>query len=340
MIGFVVRRVLWLLPVMLVIAAITFTLMHMAPGGPWDRQKPIPAATRANLDARFGLDDPAWVNPDAFSAARERGVNNLFTLGRAYLDSQFFNYLGRVAQFDLGPSYQSRGTRSVQTIVRDKFPVSAKLGVVALVFAVVVGIPLGVLGALMHRSWADQLTLAVSTAGVAVPSFVTAILLLVFLSRQFHVSPLRRPEAWEGFGRAYLLPGMILGLSVLAIIVRLTRSSLLEVKRQDYVRTARAKGLGEGQVVGQHMLRNSLIPVVTVLGPAGAELVTGSIIIETIFNVPGLGREFVDSITARDYSMIMGTTLFYAGLVALANVAVDVSYCLLDPRIRERLRGR
>lgn len=335
MIGFVIRRLLWLVPVMLAVAVITFSLMHMAPGGPWDRQKPIPAATRANLDAQFGLDDPSWVNPDAFWAARERGIANPLTLGRAYLDSQFFRYLRNLTRFDLGPSYQARGTISVRSIIADKFPVSAKLGIVALVFAVIVGIPLGVLGALRQRSWADQLTLAFSTVGVAVPSFVIAVLLLILLSRQFHVSPLRRPEAWDGFGPAYLLPGMVLGLGVLAFIVRLTRSSILEVKRQDFVRTARAKGLGERRVVGHHMLRNGLIPVITVLGPAGAELVTGSIIIETIFNVPGLGREFVDSITARDYSMIMGTTLFYALLIAVANIAVDICYSILDPRIRE-----
>ena len=336
MIRFIARRLIWLVPVMLAVAAITFALMHLAPGGPWDRQKPIPAATRANLDAKFGLDKPAWVNPAAFADARDRGVANPLTLGRAYLDSQFFNYLGNAARFDFGPSYQARGTRTVQTIIGDKFPVSAKLGIIGLLFAVGVGIPLGVLAALRQRSWADQLTLGLSTVGVAVPSFVTAILLLILLSRRFNLSPLRRPEEWDGYGRAYLLPGIVLGLGVLAVIVRLTRSSLLEVKRQDYVRTARAKGLREGRVVGQHMLRNGLIPVVTVLGPAGAELVTGSIIIETIFNVPGLGREFVDSIAARDYSMIMGTTLFYALLIALANVAVDVSYGLLDPRIRVR----
>ena len=334
MIRFIVRRVLWLVPVTLAVAAITFALMHQAPGGPWDRQKPVPAATRANLDAKFGLDKPVWVNPSAFEAARERGTINPVTLGRVFLDSQFFAYLGNVARFDLGPSYQARGTQTVRSIIADKFPVSAKLGIVALAFAVGVGVPLGILGALRQRTWADQLTLAVSTVGVAVPSFVTAILLVILMSRRFHVSPLRRPEAWDGFGRAYLLPGIVLGLAVLAVIVRLTRSSLLEVKRQDHVRTARAKGLGEGRVVRGHMLRNGLIPVVTVLGPAGAELVAGSIIIETIFNVPGLGREFVDAITARDYSMIMGTTLFYALLVALANVVVDVTYGFLDPRIR------
>lgn len=336
MIRFVVRRLLWLIPVLVTVAAITFVLMQTAPGGPWDRQKPIAAATRATLDAKFGLDDPAWVNPEAFTAARDRGVTNPVVLARAYFDSQFFGYLGNAVRLDLGPSYQARGSRTVDTIIAEKFPVSAKLGVVALTFAVLLGIPLGVLGALRQRSWIDQLILGGSTLGVAVPSFVISILLLILLSRAFHVSPLQRPEAWAGLGRAYLLPGMVLGLGILAVIVRLTRASLLEVQRQDYVRTARAKGLGERGVVRHHMLRNGLIPVVTILGPAAAELVTGSIIIETIFNVPGLGREFVDAISARDYSMIMGTTLFYAGLVALANVAVDICYVLLDPRIRAR----
>ena len=334
MLRFVLRRVLWVVPVVLVVAAITFALMHRAPGGPWDRVKPIPAATRANLDAKFGLDKPIWINPGALRAERDRGTVNPFVLGRAFADSQFLNYLGNLVLFDFGPSYQSRGTTTVQEIIGAKFPVSAKLGMVGLVFAVVVGIPLGVLAALRQRSWVDHLTLAVSTVGVAVPSFVIAIMLLIVLSRRFGVSPLRRPEEWDGLGRAYLLPGIVLGLGVLAVLVRLTRSSLLEVKRQDHVRTARAKGLAEGMVVRRHMLRNGLIPIVTVLGPAGAELITGSIIVETIFNVPGLGREFVDAIAARDYSMIMGTTLFYAALIALANVAVDVAYGYLDPRIR------
>jgi oligopeptide transport system permease protein len=191
-----------------------------------------------------------------------------------------------------------------------------------------------VLGALKQRSWLDYGALAVSTLGVAVPTFVSGLLLLIFMSRQLNVSPLRRPEEWHGFGPAYLLPGMVLGLGTMAYVARLTRASVLEIKRHDFVRTARAKGLGESSVVGRHVLRNALIPVLTILGPAAADLITGSIIIERIFNVPGLGTEFVASIAARDYSMIMGTTLFYAVLIALANVSVDLAYGLIDPRIR------
>jgi oligopeptide transport system permease protein len=161
-------------------------------------------------------------------------------------------------------------------------------------------------------------------------------LLLLLLSGTFNFSPIRDPEEWAGFGPAYLLPGIVLGLSTMAFMTRLTRTSMLEIKRQDYIRTARAKGLDDRGVIGKHMLRNALIPIVTILGPAAADLVTGSIIIESIFGAPGLGREFVESIGKRDYAVIMGTAIFYAILVAFANVVVDLSYGFIDPRIRVR----
>ena len=334
MFAFVLRRVLWTVPVVLAVAVATFFLMYRAPGGPWDQQKRLPAAVRRNLDAKFGLDKPLWFNPAAVRAQRARGVANPLRLARAGLDGQFFTYLGGVLRFDLGPSYQSKGTESVQSVIGRKFPASAKVGVVALLFAVLVGVPLGVAGALKQNTWLDYGSVVAGTVGLAVPSFVTGVLLVIFLSANFGLSPIRRPEEWDHLGRAYLLPGVVLGIGTMALIARLTRASLLEVKRQDYVRTARAKGLAESGVVLRHMLRNALIPVITILGPAAAELVTGSIIIETIFGVPGLGREFVTSIGARDYPMIMGTTLFYAALIALANVSVDVAYGLADPRLR------
>jgi oligopeptide transport system permease protein len=239
-----------------------------------------------------------------------------------------------VFRFDLGPSYASKGAESVQELIARKFPISLKLGVVAIIFSVLVGIPLGVLAALKQNTWIDYLCLGTSTLGISVPTFVSGLLLLLFLSRTFSFSPIRSPEEWEGFGPAYLLPGIVLGLGTMAYIARLTRSSMLEIKRQDFVRTARAKGLGSRSVISAHMLRNALIPIVTILGPAAADLVTGSIIIESIFGAPGLGREFVESISKRDYSVIMGTAIFYAVLVALANVLVDLSYGLVDPRIR------
>lgn len=336
MFDLIFRRTLWIIPVLLTVAIVTFFLMHRAPGGPWDKEKPVAAATIARLNAKFGLDKPLWFNPAAVRAARAEGTVSPLKLGRALLDSQFFNYMLGAAHGDLGPSYTSKGTESVQSTLIAKFPTSAKAGLVGIAFALLVGLPLGLLGALKQNSWVDYVSLFVATIGVAVPTFIIGVLLIIFLSTNFSITPVRRPEEWIGFGRAYLLPGIVLGLGPMAFITRLTRTSMLEIKRQDYIRTARAKGLSEASVISRHMLRNGLIPVITVLGPAIADLVTGSFIIESIFNVPGMGREFVAAIGQRDYSMIMGTTLFYALLVAIANMSVDLSYGLFDPRIRAR----
>jgi oligopeptide transport system permease protein len=336
MFEFIIRRVLWIIPVLFTVALVTFFLMHRAPGGPWDSDKPVPPSTEAMLNARFGLDKPLWFNPQAVSAARAQGESNPFRLVRAFLDTQFFNYIIGAAQGDLGPSYASRGTEDVENIIARQFPYSAKLGLVAVLFAALLGIPLGVLGALKQNTWIDYLCLFVATIGISVPSFVTGVLVVVALSSVFNVPAIRRPEEWLGLSTAYIVPGIVLGLGTMAYITRLTRSSVLEVKRQDYIRTARAKGISEGRVVLHHMLRNSLIPVVTILGPAVAALVTGSFIIEPIFGIPGMGTQFVDAIARRDYSMIMGTTLFYALFVAVANLSVDLSYGVLDPRIRSR----
>ena len=336
MAAFFIRRVFWIIPVVVTVAAVTFFLMYRAPGGPWDLEKPLPRSTVRQLNAKFGLDKPLWINPDAVGEARDEGVANPLTLGREFLDSQFFNYMFGVFQFDLGPSYASKGADSVQSVIVDKFPVSAKIGLIGIVFAIITGIPLGILAALKQNTWIDYLSLFFSTIGVSVPTFVSGLLLLIFMSQVLDVSPIRRPNEWNGLGPAYLLPGIVLGLGTTAYIARLTRASMLEIKRQDFVRTARAKGLANTPVITRHMLRNALIPIITILGPAAADLVTGSIIIETIFGAPGLGREFVDSIGNRDYSMIMGTAIFYAAIIAFANVTVDLSYGLIDPRIRLR----
>jgi oligopeptide transport system permease protein len=336
MLQYALRRVLWVIPVIVAVATVTFFLMYRAPGGPWDREKTLPAATVKALDAKFGLDKPLWFNPDAAEQAFSAGVRNPVTLVAAFIDSRFLNYMTGVFRFDLGPSYASKGAETVQELIARKFPVSLKLGIVAIIFSVVIGVPLGVLAALRQNTWLDYLSLGTSTIGVSVPTFVSGLLLLLFLSRTFSSSPIRDPEEWIGFGAAYILPGIVLGLGTMAYIARLTRTSMLEIKRQDYVRTARAKGLASRNVVTAHMLRNALIPIVTILGPAAADLVTGSIIIESIFGAPGLGREFVESISKRDYSVIMGTAIFYAVLVAIANVMVDLSYGFVDPRIRVR----
>jgi oligopeptide transport system permease protein len=334
MLEYAVRRILWVIPVIVAVAAVTFFLMYRAPGGPWDREKTLPPATMKSLDAKFGLDRPLWFNPEAVQEQRSEGVTNPIALATAFIDSQFLNYMTGVFRFDLGPSYASKGAESVQELIARKFPVSLKLGVVAIIFSMVVGIPLGIIAALRQNTWIDYLSLGTSTIGISVPTFVSGLLLLLFLSRTFSFSPIRSPEEWAGFGPAYFLPGIVLGLGTMAYLARLTRVSMLEIKRQDYIRTARAKGLAGRQVVGAHMLRNALIPIITILGPAAADLVTGSIIIESIFGAPGLGREFVESISKRDYSVIMGTAIFYAVLVALANVVVDLSYGFVDPRIR------
>ena len=336
MLEYAFRRVLWVIPVIVSVAAVTFFLMYRAPGGPWDREKTLPAATIKALDAKFGLDKPLWVNPEAVDQLRAEGVRHPVALTAAFIDSRFLNYMTGVFRFDLGPSYASKGAESVQELIARKFPVSLKLGIVAIIFSIVIGVPLGVIAALRQNTWLDYLSLGTSTLGVSVPTFVSGLLLLLFLSRTFSFSPIRDPEEWVGFGPAYLLPGVVLGLGTMAYIARLTRTSMLEIKRQDYVRTARAKGLASRNVVTAHMLRNALIPIVTILGPAAADLVTGSIIIESIFGAPGLGREFVESISKRDYSVIMGTAIFYAVLVAVANVVVDLSYGIVDPRIRVR----
>lgn len=336
MLEYAFRRILWVIPVIVAVAAVTFFLMYRAPGGPWDREKTLPAATIKALDAKFGLDKPLWVNPEAVELALSDGVRNPLTLGAAFIDSRFLNYMTGVFRFDLGPSYASKGAESVQELIARKFPVSLKLGIIAIIFSVTIGVPLGVIAALRQNTWLDYLSLGTSTLGVSVPTFVSGLLLLLLLSRTFSFSPIRDPEEWVGFGPAYFLPGIVLGLGTMAYIARLTRTSMLEIKRQDYVRTARAKGLASRNVITAHMLRNALIPIVTVLGPAAADLVTGSIIIESIFGAPGLGREFVESISKRDYSVIMGTAIFYAVLVAVANVVVDLSYGFVDPRIRVR----
>ncbi|MDP9365185.1 MAG: ABC transporter permease [Chloroflexota bacterium] len=333
---FVLRRVLWIVPVVVTVAAVTFFLMYRAPGGPWSREKELPEATVRSLNRQFGLDKPQWVNPDALGSAVDDGLRNPLSLGRAYLDSQFFNYMFGVFRFDLGPTFASKGADTVQSVIVDKFPISLKIGLVGIVFAVLVGLPLGIISALRQNTWLDYLSLFTSTVGISVPTFVSGLLLLLVLTRQFDFSPVRDPDEWDGLGRAYLLPGIVLGLGTMAYIARLTRASMLEVKRQDFVRTARAKGVSPRNVINRHMLRNALIPIVTVLGPAAADLVTGSIIIESIFGAPGLGREFVESISKRDYSVIMGTAIFYAVLIAIANVFVDLSYGLIDPRIRVR----
>jgi len=325
---YVVRRLLYMVPTLFFVALITFVLMHSAPGGPWDRDleaRQVDKTTQDILNKRFGLDKPLFFN----------------TTGGNLFDSQFFNYIFGAVRGDLGPSYRQRGL-DVQDILfrppegkpfwNSKFGYSLRLGILAVGLATILGIPLGIAAALKRNTIVDYFSLFVSTVGVSVPNFVLAIFFIIIFASRLKLVKIVQQD-WNSPG-AWLVPAAILGFGTFAFVTRLTRSSMLEIMQEDYVRTARAKGLAERIVVLRHMLRNALIPVVTILGPALAALVTGSFIIEQMFSFPGSGREFVLSIQRRDYSMIMGTTLIYAVLVAFANLSVDIVYGFLDPRIK------
>jgi oligopeptide transport system permease protein len=336
MITFIIRRLLWAIPVLFFVALVSFFLMHLAPGGPFDKdndKRRLDPATLKALNARFGLDKPAYFNPAAFQKALADGERNPITLGRSYLDSQFFNYIFGAVRGDLGPSYKQRG-KDVQDILIERWPFSARLGILALTFALVAGIPLGILAALRQNTWADYISLFFATVGVSVPSFVIGLLVIIVFGTKLQWISISTND-WNTW-RPYIAPGLVLGLGTMSFIMRITRATMLDVKRQDYIRTARAKGLAEGRVISRHMLRNGMIPVITVIGPALVDLITGAVITESIFSIPGTGRFFVESISNRDYSMIMGTTLVYATLIVLANMLVDVSYGVLDPRIRSQ----
>ncbi len=334
MAGFIIRRLLWAIPVLFFVALVSFFLMHQAPGGPFDKdnnKKQVDGATLKALNTRFGLDKPQYVNPTQVSVLWAKGEHNPLTLGRAYLDSQFFNYVFNALRGDLGPSYRQRG-KSVQDIILKQWPYSVRLGLFAIVFAVVIGIPLGVLAALKQNSIADYVSLFFATIGVSVPSFVIGLLVIIVFGTKLRWISITDND-WNTW-RPYIAPGLVLGLGTMSFITRITRTTVLEVKRQDYVRTARAKGLSEGVVISRHIMRNAFIPVITVLGPTLVDLITGAVITESIFSIPGVGNYFVSAIFQRDYSMIMGTTLIYAALVVFANIVVDLSYGFLDPRIR------
>ncbi len=327
--SYLARRLLWLVPVLLIVSGITFTLMHMAPGGPWDRDpsaRQVDARTQAVLNEYYGLNKPPL----------EQFVSYVF--GAKNKEGKF--ECGLICG-NMGPSYRQRGL-DVQDILfkpgkgkafwESRFGYSARLGLMAITVAVLIGLPIGIISALKQNSWIDYVSLFIATIGISVPGFVIAIFLIIIFASWLHWIPVV-PKSWDTLN-AWLLPAVVLGFGTLARTARLTRASMLEVMRQDYVRTARAKGLSERLVIFRHMLRNSLIPVITFLGPSLAYLVTGSFIIETMFAFPGMGRQYVQSIGQRDYSMIMGTTVFFAILVALANLSVDIIYGFLDPRIQ------
>ena len=303
MIAYVVRRILWIIPVLFTVSIITFFLMHAVPGGPWDREKQLPQATVDRLNAKYGLDDPIYV--------------------------QYITWATKFIQGDLGPSYRYTD-RTVNDIVADGFWTTVQLGVMAFILSVVVGVPLGIFAALGHNRGPDYLATSVSILGIATPSFVLSILLIVFFAVQLGWFP---TGGWKG-PQYWVLPTIALAGFPIAIIARYTRASMLEVTRKDYIRTAHSKGLPGQSVVSRHMIRNALIPVITILGPTLAFLVTGSFIIERIFGIPGMGQFYITSISTRDYSLLMAMSMLYAFAVAFLNVVVDVLYAYIDPRIR------
>ena len=302
---FIIRRILWLVPVLLFVSLITFTLMHVTPGGPWDKEKPVSAQAVANLNARYNLDKPAW--------------------------QQYLIYMGNALRGDLGPSYTYQD-RSVTQIILQGLPTTASLGVLAALVALVIGVPLGVIAASRQNTRIDYTALAFGTVFASVPSFVLGFLLIIVFALSLHLVP---TSGW-GKPSQYVLPVLTLGLNQAALLTRITRASVLDVSRQDFMRTARAKGLREELLIRRHLLKNALIPVVTVMGPILAFLLVGSLIVETIFSVPGIGRLLVQGISQRDYSLIMGTTLLYAFVIAVLNLVVDVLYAFIDPRITYR----
>ena len=307
MFHYAIRRLLWLVPTILAMALVTFTIMHATPGSPLDPiaegANPLSPEAQKNLAEQYGLDKPLY--------------------------HQFGIFIWKAVRGDFGKSFVYK-TRTVSEIIVTTFPISLFLGTMAFALAVVGGLTFGILAATHQNKGWDYVSVSLATVGVAIPNFVLAVFLIILFS---FVIPLFPTGGW-GSPRDWVLPALTLGLGPLGIIARFTRSSMVEVIRSDYIRTARAKGLAEQPVVLKHVLKNALIPVVTLLGPMFAAVGTGSFFVESIFRVPGMGRFFVLSMTGRDYPMIMAVVLIYGAFLALMNLLVDLTYGFIDPRIR------
>ncbi len=333
---FVARRIIWSVPVLLALILFVFLLMRALPGGPFDfaGDKTLPPAVVNNLKARYHLDEPLWKQFTRYLVGDFVDTLNPLDFGKEGL-----------LRGDLGVAYRQRG-RTVNEIVSESFPVSAQLGVLAMLLSVGVGIPLGTFAALKQNSWIDYGSTFIAIIGVSIPPLVLGPVLQWVFGLQLKWLPISTwgasppfilgilPVPDGNFWTHAILPAIALGSRFSAEIARLTRASLLQVIREDYIRTARAKGLQERAVIIGHALKNSLIPVVTILGPLFVGVVTGTFIIELIFGIPGMGKHFVDSIGNRDYQLIQGVTIIYAVLLVIANLIVDISYAWLDPRIR------
>jgi len=307
MLAYALRRLVWSVPPLLVIITAAFFLMRLAPGGPFDEERQLPAEIERNLLAAYHLDQPLW---------------------RQYLD-----YLSGIVVGDFGPSFRSIDF-TVFELIATGFPASLKVGGSAIVIAIVLGVALGTIAALRQNSTLDHVVMGFAMTGIAIPNFVMAPVLTLIFGVSLGILPV---AGWGGGAlRNLILPVTALALPQVAYIARLTRGSMIEVLGQNYIRTARAKGLREQIVVVRHALRAGLLPVVSYLGPATAALITGSVVIEKIFGIPGIGRYFVQSALNRDYTVVMGVVIFYAALIIVLNLVVDMLYGLLDPRVKER----
>ncbi|MFZ0548117.1 MAG: ABC transporter permease [Candidatus Promineifilaceae bacterium] len=323
MINYIIRRVLVAIPVVFLIILAAFVLIHAVPGGPFDTvgQKAMPEQIKLVLERRYGLDQPLY--------------------------RQFFDYVGNLARGDLGPLFRFP-TRDVNDIVSETFPISFQLGIISIMVGFAIGIPAGIIAALRHNSLLDYSATFAAVLAASIPNLVLGPLLILIFGVGLKVLPIAfwgaeppfvlklfpRPEQWGDFLYHAVLPAFALGTAYAAGIARLTRAGLLDVLSADYIRTARAKGLHERVVIIVHALKNSLIPVATLLGPLLAAAVTGSFIVEQIFAIPGMGPFFVNSISQREYFLLTGLTLIYGILLIIANLFVDILYAWLDPRIR------
>jgi oligopeptide transport system permease protein len=305
MLGYATRRILQAIPTLLLIVAAAFFLMRAAPGGPFDDERALPPEIEANLQAAYGLDQPVTV--------------------------QFAHYLGGLVRGDLGPSFRMKDFTVAELIGRG-LPVTLSIGAAALLLGIGLGVPLGLAAGLRQNGWADHAVMSVALVGIAVPNFVVAPVLALVFGLYLGWLPV---AGWEpGSAKHLVLPVVTLALPLVAYLARLTRGSLLEVLQAPFIRTARAKGLDPGVILRRHALKPTLLPVVSFLGPAAAALLTGSLVVEQVFGLPGVGRYFVQGAINRDYTLVMGMVVFYASLILLLNLAVDLVYGWLDPRIR------
>jgi len=305
MLRYMIRRILAAIPTLFLLITIAFFLIRVAPGGPFDTEKDLPAVIQKNLEAKYHLDEPLY--------------------------QQYIRYLGDILQGDFGPSFQYKDFSVTELIVKG-FPVSLTIGGFALLFALLMGVTLGTIAAVRQNSWVDYLLMSTAMTGISIPNFVVAPLLILFFAVYNDWFP---AGGWgEGRWNYLILPVLALSLRYIAYIARLMRSSMIEILRSDYIRTARAKGLSLLQIIFKHALKPALMPVVSYLGPAAAGIITGSVVIEKIFAVPGLGRYFVQGALNRDYTLVMGVIIFIGVLIVIFNLIVDILYALLDPKIR------